>query len=297
MGYAFISYCSKNKQQADALRELLKRNGIPVKMAPYDMRSGDFYAGDLKRVIAACACVVLLLTKDSASRDNVIRETELGVQRYKKPYVVLNTDGVDISQHHTMDFYLLGKHVDRVRCPDRYSLDPADPALQKAIKTIKQHTGTGVKKAQTPITADYKMCWHHILTKVVLFALALVFVRDAIVLFGGDHYNNSAFVYAVYPWLKGVDIAAGAAAILWAAALLLARHRVARYQKNSVRLLCGVCVGSALTQIVYMAFRHSLIPLAESAFAALFGGVAILLVGVILTALYYRKREQLFTFN
>lgn len=37
MGYAFISYSSSNQKEADAMRELFKKNNIGVWMAPYDI--------------------------------------------------------------------------------------------------------------------------------------------------------------------------------------------------------------------------------------------------------------------
>lgn len=43
MGYAFISYSSKNRTSADSLKELLKRNGISTWMAPGDIPTGDLY--------------------------------------------------------------------------------------------------------------------------------------------------------------------------------------------------------------------------------------------------------------
>ena len=37
MGYAFISYSSKNQQLADATRQTLIESGIDIWMAPYEI--------------------------------------------------------------------------------------------------------------------------------------------------------------------------------------------------------------------------------------------------------------------
>ena len=44
MGYAFISYSTKNQSSADAFRQLLKKHGVETWMAPYDIPAGSEYA-------------------------------------------------------------------------------------------------------------------------------------------------------------------------------------------------------------------------------------------------------------
>lgn len=65
MGYAFISYSSKNKSEADAVRALFARNDIDTWMAPYDIPAGAEYAEVLYDALIGCACLVLILTDPS----------------------------------------------------------------------------------------------------------------------------------------------------------------------------------------------------------------------------------------
>ncbi len=41
MGYAFISYSTKNQAEAAAMRDLLNRNGVKTWMAPGDIPLGN----------------------------------------------------------------------------------------------------------------------------------------------------------------------------------------------------------------------------------------------------------------
>ena len=51
MGYAFISYCTKNQTAADAFRDLFIEYGIDTWMAPYDIPAGSKYAGVITNAI------------------------------------------------------------------------------------------------------------------------------------------------------------------------------------------------------------------------------------------------------
>ena len=44
MGYAFISYSTKNQSAADAMRALFNKHDIDTWMAPYDIPAGSEYA-------------------------------------------------------------------------------------------------------------------------------------------------------------------------------------------------------------------------------------------------------------
>lgn len=54
MGYAFISYSSKNKSLADSMRQLLNKNNIASWMAPYDIPAGSKYAKVYKNNFMIC---------------------------------------------------------------------------------------------------------------------------------------------------------------------------------------------------------------------------------------------------
>lgn len=82
--YAFISYSTKNQQDADILRDILIKNHIRCWRAPDDISTGSRYANVINDAIEQCACVVLLLTE--ASQESVWVEKELEcAESYRKP--------------------------------------------------------------------------------------------------------------------------------------------------------------------------------------------------------------------
>lgn len=71
MGYAFISYSSKDQQLADATRQTLIESGIEIWMAPYDIPAGSKYAYVINDAIEKSACLVLLLTEDALDDEQI----------------------------------------------------------------------------------------------------------------------------------------------------------------------------------------------------------------------------------
>lgn len=54
IGYAFISYSTKNQSSADAMRTLFNKHNIDICMAPYDIPVGSKYAAVITRAIRDC---------------------------------------------------------------------------------------------------------------------------------------------------------------------------------------------------------------------------------------------------
>ena len=79
MGYAFISYSTKNQKEADAMRDLFRKNGIDTWMAPYDIPVGSRYAQVVNQALKNCACLVLMLTDDAQKSIWVGKEVERAV--------------------------------------------------------------------------------------------------------------------------------------------------------------------------------------------------------------------------
>ena len=65
MGYAFISYSSKNTEDAKALNSALMNKGIQTWMAPGDIPAGSSYASVITKAIKGAECLVILLTDDA----------------------------------------------------------------------------------------------------------------------------------------------------------------------------------------------------------------------------------------
>lgn len=94
--YVFISYAVKNQSKAEAMRHLLKENGIKVWMAPYDIPAGSKYAFVINDAIENCSCVLLLLSEDSQSSQFVQREIERAVT-YNKTIIPMKIDNCELN--------------------------------------------------------------------------------------------------------------------------------------------------------------------------------------------------------
>ena len=60
MGYVFISYSTKNAEQAKMLHKVLTNHGIGVWMAPGNIPVGSSYAGEITRALKGADGLVLL---------------------------------------------------------------------------------------------------------------------------------------------------------------------------------------------------------------------------------------------
>ncbi|MBR4050472.1 MAG: toll/interleukin-1 receptor domain-containing protein [Clostridia bacterium] len=83
MGYAFISYSTKNKDSADGIKSLFNKNGIETWMAPNDIPAGSKYAEVISKALKNCSCLVLLLTNNSQNSLWVAKKVERAIN-YKK---------------------------------------------------------------------------------------------------------------------------------------------------------------------------------------------------------------------
>ena len=63
--YVFISYSSKNSEDAYALKALCEANGIHVWMAPDSISIGKSYMSEVPQAIENCSCFIVLLTQES----------------------------------------------------------------------------------------------------------------------------------------------------------------------------------------------------------------------------------------
>lgn len=128
-GYTFISYSTKNQQDADSVRFLLKENGITCWMAPYDIPAGMEYAGVINRTLERCSCLVLLLSKDSQKSQFVRREVERAVA-YNKPIVTIQIEELELVD--SFKFYIGESQIVAVR-----AIDGSSPEMKKIIDGIK----------------------------------------------------------------------------------------------------------------------------------------------------------------
>ncbi len=84
MGYVFISYSTKNAEQAKTLHKVLTDHGIGAWMAPGNIPVGSSYAGEIIRALKGADGLVLLLTDAAQSSMWVDKEVERALN-YGKP--------------------------------------------------------------------------------------------------------------------------------------------------------------------------------------------------------------------
>ena len=121
MGYAFISYSTKNQASADAMRELFHKNSIDTWMAPYDIPVGSKYAAVITKAIRDCSCFVLLLSNDSQASEAVDSEVELAVLTFKKSIITVELEKVILNDAFT--FYIHNKQIIAAHKIDEDSLE------------------------------------------------------------------------------------------------------------------------------------------------------------------------------
>lgn len=141
MGYAFISYSSKNQSSADAIRELFKKNNIDTWMAPYDIPAGSKYAAVITKAIRECSCFVLLLSNDSQVSDAVDSEVELATLTFKKSVIIVELEKVILNDAFT--FYIHNKHIIALHKINENSLE-----VKKVVDAVKAYTGEHKKEIE-----------------------------------------------------------------------------------------------------------------------------------------------------
>ncbi|MCQ2471529.1 MAG: TIR domain-containing protein [Clostridia bacterium] len=153
MGYAFISYSSKDRIKADELRNLLISENIDCRMAPYDIHSGSNWAERLTQAIKDCACVVLLLSDAAQKSKNVNKEINLATTKFEKDVISIKLEAIELNDAFT--YYLSDCHVEPVK-----SIDKTDSGMVKVLDAVKKHTGvtevTEAVKAE-PVKKENKL--------------------------------------------------------------------------------------------------------------------------------------------
>ncbi|MCM1364028.1 MAG: leucine-rich repeat protein [Ruminococcus sp.] len=147
MGYAFISYSSKNQASADAIRHLFIKNKIDTWMAPYDIPVGSEYAAVINRALKDCACFVLLLTNDAQKSRWVKKEVERAIN-YDKSIITIKFE--DVVLNDAFDFYLCDQHMIAI-----HKVDETSDKIKKVLQAVISFTGvTEVKPTVEPKSVE-----------------------------------------------------------------------------------------------------------------------------------------------
>lgn len=139
-------------------------------------------------------------------------------------------------------------------------------APQNQVYTAPQnptYTAPQVNYGQPVVEAKpLGMKWFKFLIYFSLFASALIYVGNAILLLTGSLYayqgeNISEFVYETFPDLAGIDMGFGAFAIVLALYSIVVRFSLANYKKSGPALLYGLYVAGIVFGLAYYAAASS----------------------------------------
>lgn len=146
MGYAFISYSTKNQASADAMRELFNKHNIDTWMAPYDIPAGSKYAAVITKAIRDCSCFVLLLSNDSQASEAVDSEVELAALTFKKSIITVELEKVILNDAFT--FYIHNKQIIAA-----HKIDKDSREIKQILEAVRAYTneteGTDIKFDET----------------------------------------------------------------------------------------------------------------------------------------------------
>lgn len=149
MGYAFISYSSRNTDDAVTLRSYLTKRGVDTWMAPGDIPAGSNYAGVITKAIKGAECLVLLLTDESQNSTWVDKEVERALS-YRKTVIPIAMD--DLVLNDSFEFYLSNQQIIPVR-----QINEDNKELQKIVDQVIKLVGNSLDETKEPASAknDY----------------------------------------------------------------------------------------------------------------------------------------------
>lgn len=130
--YVLISYSTKNKESAYAIRTLLHKNGIATWIAPNDIPAGSKYAAVINKAIKKCLCFLLLLTRDSQKSRWVPKEVERAVN-YGKTIIPIQLD--DVVLNNEFEMYISTDQILPIK-----KIDEASSEICDLIDILKIYT-------------------------------------------------------------------------------------------------------------------------------------------------------------
>ena len=104
MKNVFISFSSKQTEEAERICDMLEKTGISCYISTRDLVPGEEYASQLISQIDDANVVVLLLSKDSNESPHVLREIEYAVSHHT-PILVYALEEVNLSK--SMEYFLM----------------------------------------------------------------------------------------------------------------------------------------------------------------------------------------------
>lgn len=107
MHNVFISYSTKETKKAEAVLNILEKNGIACWMAPRDISAGANYTREIPAAIRGCQVFLLILSQNAQNSTWVPRELEVAVNCGK---VIIPFMVEDFQLNDEFNFLLAAKH-------------------------------------------------------------------------------------------------------------------------------------------------------------------------------------------
>jgi adenylate cyclase len=174
----FISYASQDKALADAVCEVLEREGIGCWIAPRDVTPGEYYADAIVRALNEAQVLLLILTEHAIASPHVLREVERTSSK-RHPIISLRIGAVLLPP--ALEYFLSASHW--------LEANPADvnSSFPKLLAAAKRMTGAAAAslpfpETKQPLTAEQPrgrtpiraLAWIIAVAVGLLFAAALV---------------------------------------------------------------------------------------------------------------------------
>ncbi|MBR2489503.1 MAG: TIR domain-containing protein, partial [Clostridia bacterium] len=141
----FISYSSRESDDANLIKSILNKNGIEVWMAPDSIPAGSNYTREIPKAIKLCKVFLLLLSKNAQDSIWVSAEVENAFKNGKIiiPFVLEECPLND-------DFDFLLSRSQRIAAYEKKS-----ESLEALVSQIKTVIGIKTEKTETDTTASY----------------------------------------------------------------------------------------------------------------------------------------------
>lgn len=138
MADIFISYSSKDREQAEQLTELLSSAGLSVWIDQQGIGAATSWSGEITRAISDCKALVVMLSPSSVESKNVIREVSLAFEKNKK---ILPLDLEPVALTDDLAYHLAGlqrtpmTNIDAIiRALDKLGFEAMQAPTMKLVK-------------------------------------------------------------------------------------------------------------------------------------------------------------------
>ena len=170
MGYAFISYSTRNQPMADSMKQMLNNNNIDSWMAPNDIPVGEKYAKVINTAIKECDCVILMLSQAAQNSVWVSKEIERAIN-YKKVIIPIKLE--DMTLNDEFELYISSDQIIALK-----KFDEDSPEVKRILKSVSAacgyHTDEPAEKhIKTPKKKKHKFIFAALLIAAVLLVAFL----------------------------------------------------------------------------------------------------------------------------